>query len=149
MAVSSGVADDLSEITGIARQRIRVIYNPIITPELVAKAKEPLAHPWFNRGEPPMVLAAGRLTKQKDFATLVRAFALARSRCKARLLILVRPIHVFFKAGRGTLFLAPLSMTINVNLGSVTGVDPTVDRQVPLRTSMHGNPPSGHVCHRV
>jgi glycosyltransferase involved in cell wall biosynthesis len=88
VAVSKGVAHDLAQVAGIRQQRIQVIYNPIVTPELQAKAQAPLEHPWFKPGEPPVILAAGRLTAQKDFSTLVRAFALVRQGHAARLLIL-------------------------------------------------------------
>jgi glycosyltransferase involved in cell wall biosynthesis len=69
-------------------EKIKVIYNPVITPELFAKAEEPLDHPWFRPGEPPVVLGVGRLTQAKDFPTLIRAFALVRKERPARLMIL-------------------------------------------------------------
>ncbi len=88
VAVSRGVADDLAQVTGIPRERIRVIYNPVVTPELHAMAQAPLCHPWFGPGEPPVVLAVGRLTAQKDYTTLVQAFARVRRSRMARLMIL-------------------------------------------------------------
>jgi glycosyltransferase involved in cell wall biosynthesis len=88
VAVSKGVADDLAQVTGIPRQRIQVIYNPIVTPDMREKAQAPLKHPWFVPGEPPMLLAVGRLTAQKDFPTLIQAFARVRELRPARLLIL-------------------------------------------------------------
>jgi glycosyltransferase involved in cell wall biosynthesis len=75
---SRGVADDLSQVTGLPRERIKVLYNPVVTPELQKKARMSLNHPWFEDGQLPVILAVGRLTKQKDFPTLIRAFAQAR-----------------------------------------------------------------------
>ncbi len=90
VAVSKGVADDLSQVAGIARDRIQVIYNPIVTPTLQEKARAPLNHPWFINGQVPVVLSVGRLTatNQKDFPTLIEAFAQVRRSRPARLLIL-------------------------------------------------------------
>jgi glycosyltransferase involved in cell wall biosynthesis len=88
VAVSGGVADDLSVATGLPRDRIEVIHNPVITPRLKEMAEERIAHPWFEPGQPPVVLALGRLAPQKDFATLIRAFAQVRQDRSARLLIL-------------------------------------------------------------
>ncbi|MGH7491211.1 MAG: glycosyltransferase [bacterium] len=88
VAVSKGVADDLAAMTGFGRERITVIYNPIVTPELQAHAQAAGPHPWFMSSQPPVVLAAGRLRPQKDFATLIQAFAQVRRNQFARLMIL-------------------------------------------------------------
>jgi glycosyltransferase involved in cell wall biosynthesis len=88
VAVSDGVADDFAAFSGLPRSRIITIYNPIISPELFERAKEPLDHPWFGPGQPPVIVAIGRLTEQKDFPGLIRALALLRERQEARLLIL-------------------------------------------------------------
>jgi len=88
VAVSKGVGDDLARVAGLPRERIQVIYNPVVTPELQEKAQASLEHPWFKPGEPPVLLAAGRLTAQKDFSMLIQAFAQVRQARPARLLIL-------------------------------------------------------------
>jgi glycosyltransferase involved in cell wall biosynthesis len=88
VAVSHGVARDLSETTGFPLSRIRVIYNPVITADLTRAAAHAPGHPWFADGGPPVVLGVGRLTRQKDFESLVRAFAQVRQHRPARLLIL-------------------------------------------------------------
>jgi len=88
VAVSQGVAEDLANITRLPITDIRVIYNPVVMPDFHEKAKEPVDHPWFAQGQPPVLLGAGRLVKQKDFPTLIRAFALVRQRRPARLIIL-------------------------------------------------------------
>ena len=88
IAVSGGVADDLAKITGLSRALIQVIYNPIVSADLLRKAQEPVSHPWFAPGEQPVVLSAGRLNPQKHFATLLRAFAQVRAKRAVRLMIL-------------------------------------------------------------
>ena len=88
VAVSNGVADDLAVHADIPRARINTVYNPVVGPDLGAKAQERLDHPWFAPGEPPVILAAGRLDPQKDFPTLIRAFAQVRQGRPARLMIL-------------------------------------------------------------
>lgn len=88
VAVSKGVADDLAKTTSFPRQLIEVIYNPVVTPKLLTKAQEPVNHPWFNTGELPVILGVGRLTKQKDFSTLIKAFAIVKQNLAARLVIL-------------------------------------------------------------
>jgi glycosyltransferase involved in cell wall biosynthesis len=88
IGVSQGVADDLVQSVGIPQHLVKVIFNPGITPELRKKAQAPLDHPWFQPGEPPIILAVGSLTPQKDFPTLLKAFADQRQARHVRLLIL-------------------------------------------------------------
>lgn len=88
VTVSDGVADDVARFCGIARSRIDVIYNGIITDDLYRRAEEPCHHPWLAAGQPPVVLAAGRLVAVKNYSLLVRAFARLRAERPARLLIL-------------------------------------------------------------
>jgi glycosyltransferase involved in cell wall biosynthesis len=85
---SRGVANDLSQITKLPRSQIQIIYNPVVTSELWEKAKASPNHPWLEIGQPPVILAVGRLTAQKDFPTLIRAFAQIRRSQPVRLLIL-------------------------------------------------------------
>lgn len=87
VAVSRALGDDLAAVTGIPRERIIAIYNPVVGPEIEDLAAEPVEHPWFGPGEPPVVLGVGRLSEQKDFPTLIRAFAKVRARRRARLVI--------------------------------------------------------------
>jgi glycosyltransferase involved in cell wall biosynthesis len=88
IAVSRGVAEDLACLTGMPRERIHTIYNPVVTPELAQKARAPVSHPWLGAAGVPLVLGAGKLKLQKDFPTLIRAFARLRARRPARLVIL-------------------------------------------------------------
>jgi glycosyltransferase involved in cell wall biosynthesis len=85
---SRDVSEDLENFARLPRNRVVSIGNPVLTPELLQRMDEPLAHPWFAPGSPPVVLAVARLAVQKDFPTLIRAFAKLRAERPARLLIL-------------------------------------------------------------
>jgi len=107
VAVSKGVAEDLARTAHIQRDRIRVIYNPAVPANLDEQVSKPLIHPWFAEGQPPVILAVGRLTSQKDYPTLLRAFAFLRAQRLVRMVIL----------GDGKLFaeLNALSAQLGIN----------------------------------
>jgi glycosyltransferase involved in cell wall biosynthesis len=88
VAISEEMAVNLSKWLGISGDRIRIILNPIITDQLATLAAEKPNHAWLQKGEPPVVLAVGRLEKQKDYPTLVKAFSEVVSNVPAKLLIL-------------------------------------------------------------
>lgn len=88
VACSEGMADDLAPLVGVPRAGIRVIPNSTVGPDLPLLAQEPVAHPWFAQGAPPVVLAVGRLAGQKNFGLLLDAFALLRRERDARLVVL-------------------------------------------------------------
>lgn len=86
--VSEGNAQALLGMGRLPKDRVHVIPNPIMRPEIGRLAKEPLDHPWFVPGEAPVILAVGRLHEQKDFPTLIKAFSILRRRHFVRLMIL-------------------------------------------------------------
>jgi glycosyltransferase involved in cell wall biosynthesis len=88
VAVSRDAADDFARSARLPRERVQVIYNPVIMPGMQTRAREAPDHPWLAPGEPPVILGVGRLTRQKDFPTLLRAFAGLRRQRPARLIIL-------------------------------------------------------------
>ena len=87
-SVARGTADDLVSTAGVSPNLIEVVHNPIVTTELRELVAEPLGHPWFGPGQVPVVLGVGRLAPQKDFGTLIRAFARVIVRRPCRLMIL-------------------------------------------------------------
>lgn len=89
VAIASDMASDLARTARISPDRITTIaVNPVVTPALLAAAEQAPRHPWLNDDGPPVILGVGRLTRQKDFATLIAAFAAVRARRRCRLLVI-------------------------------------------------------------
>ncbi|MGB9794641.1 glycosyltransferase [Caldisericum exile] len=88
VAVSEGVKEDLTSFLKIPKDKVKVIYNPVISSDIFEKAKEPVDHPWFTSGEYPIIIGVGRLNREKDFQTLIKAFSFIRKEVDARLVIL-------------------------------------------------------------
>ncbi len=89
VAVSPGVADDLLAVCRLAPSTVHVLNNPVVTPQLEARRSEPVEHPWLRDRTAPVALAVGRLTEQKDFRTLLEAFALVLQRQPAARLVIL------------------------------------------------------------
>jgi glycosyltransferase involved in cell wall biosynthesis len=88
VAVSFGVAQDLARQLVLAPGRLVTIYNPVVDTQLMVQSEGQALHPWLVAGGVPVVLAAGRLIAQKDFGTLIAAFARLRQERSVRLIII-------------------------------------------------------------
>ena len=88
VAVSEAVAEDLASFLKMPLSKINVIYNPAIMPTFAQLVKEPVTHPWLAQKTLPVVVAAGRLVKEKNFDQLIRVFAMVRRAVESRLIIL-------------------------------------------------------------
>jgi glycosyltransferase involved in cell wall biosynthesis len=88
VAVSKGVADDLAIRAHVPRERIKVIYNPALNGALFEKARLAAKHSWFAPNQPPVILGVGRLSIEKGFDVLIRAFAQVRQQRHVKLVIL-------------------------------------------------------------
>ncbi len=84
VALSEGVRGELVEDCRLELERVVTIHNPVDVDDFQKRARGS-ARPW--PGEGPMVVAAGRLVRQKGFDILLRAFAQLRTK-DARLAIL-------------------------------------------------------------
>lgn len=87
-AVSKGVATDLLQFARVKPQNVQVIYNPAFSDEVIDRSRELLNHPWFAEGEPPVILAVGRLHHQKGFDVLLDAFSAVLAETPCRLIVL-------------------------------------------------------------
>lgn len=89
VAVSQGVARDLAGLLGQPEDFVSVASNPVVSPELYAAAGAEVSHPWLkNERQIPVVIGVGRLCAEKDFATLIKAFAQVSRMVECRLVIL-------------------------------------------------------------
>ncbi|WP_198265523.1 glycosyltransferase [sulfur-oxidizing endosymbiont of Gigantopelta aegis] len=88
VAVSDGVKNDLSDIASIENKKITTIFNPVITPEILEKMRLPAEHSWLNSKKDYKLLAVGRLSKQKDFITLIKAISILKNEIPIKLIIL-------------------------------------------------------------
>ncbi|WP_295590854.1 glycosyltransferase [uncultured Lamprocystis sp.] len=88
IALSSYMAAELEVRLGLAPERVVCIPNPVDVHLVWAGARQPLVHPWLDTPNLRVVIAAGRLIRQKDHATLLRAFALLPTDAPARLLVI-------------------------------------------------------------
>jgi glycosyltransferase involved in cell wall biosynthesis len=88
VAVSQGVAIDLNEQLNLPKNKVAVVYNPIVDAELLELSRQPVDHPFLAADAPPVFLAVGRMTEPKDFATVLKAFAFVRKQRPCRLIVL-------------------------------------------------------------
>ena len=88
LAVSRGAAEDLESFAGLPVGAVGVQFNPVVATTPPAVLPEPaLDAVWLHRDH-RRVIAVGSFKAEKDFPTLLRAFARLREQVKARLLIL-------------------------------------------------------------
>ncbi|MFC1465575.1 MAG: glycosyltransferase [Candidatus Brachytrichaceae bacterium NZ_4S206] len=89
VAVSQAMAEDLRNALGLPTEKVVTIHNPVDLDALQDAAKMPVDHRWLsNNADLPVILGVGRLEAQKDFATLLRAFAIVKAQRDCRLIIL-------------------------------------------------------------
>ncbi len=72
---------------GLPPDRLDTIYNPVAVEKLQLAATVAPTHEWIKNRKTAVIVGAGRLTPQKDFETLLRAFAIFARQSDARLVI--------------------------------------------------------------
>lgn len=89
IGVSHGVSRYVEARFKVPAAKLHTIYNPIVDSGLLAKAQAVPEHTWLQDASPevPVLLAVGRLLAQKDFGTLLRAFAEVQQVRRCRLII--------------------------------------------------------------
>lgn len=87
VAVSKGVADDFLRRFNIETKRVKVIYNPTYNPEQYINSDTPTKLKEFSDNK-PIIIGVGRLTEQKNFELLIKAFSKVEKKIDSRLVIL-------------------------------------------------------------
>lgn len=89
VGISNGVSYEAHRWLGVSVQNLRTINNPVPAAKIQDMARGDMAHPWFESGEPPVIISVGNEAPGfKDYFTIVEAFGLARRAIEARLLIM-------------------------------------------------------------
>jgi glycosyltransferase involved in cell wall biosynthesis len=90
VAVSRGVRDDFAPMFGASvRKKFSVIYNPVLRDDWPSLAQAPIDDPWFRDGtDRPIILSVARLSSEKNFPMLIRAFSRLRAAEEVRLAII-------------------------------------------------------------
>ena len=86
VAVSHASADDLVQYGVVPAEKVRVIYNPVLSKRIFELQKMLPILDWLQNKHAPVILAAGRLAPEKDYPTLLHAFSFLDN--KVRLVIM-------------------------------------------------------------
>ncbi len=86
--VSQGAAENFSANFPSLKEKISVIPNPVFSDDILKLKEEEVNHPFFHLKKIPIVLAAGRLSPEKNYKYLLLAFSYVLKKCEARLIIL-------------------------------------------------------------
>lgn len=86
IAVSKAVGDDLADNFAVERHRLRVVPNPVDLKQIADLTGAEVPEDIFSDGV-PVILAVGRLSREKGHDLLLHAFARARASFAVRLVI--------------------------------------------------------------
>jgi glycosyltransferase involved in cell wall biosynthesis len=74
VAVSDGVADDVTRYASIRHEKIKKVHNPVIHQDIIGCEYEMPNHEWLKDEELPVIISGGRHVPQKNFHLLIGTF---------------------------------------------------------------------------
>jgi glycosyltransferase involved in cell wall biosynthesis len=90
VTTSKGIADDLVDRFGVARDRVTVVHNPVDLDAIARATGEGLDPAHAAQWSRPAIVAVGRLAEAKNYPLLLEALAIVRRTIPARLFIVGR-----------------------------------------------------------
>ncbi|MBF0309710.1 MAG: glycosyltransferase [Magnetococcales bacterium] len=88
LAISDLIVDELQAGRAKPLKNVVVLPNPVDLERIRRLGQEPPHHPWLGDGDSlPVIMGMGRLAPEKDFATLIRAFARLQDSVPSRLIL--------------------------------------------------------------
>ncbi|MEZ9036658.1 glycosyltransferase [Vibrio cyclitrophicus] len=107
VSVSDGVHNDMVNFYQLPREKCLRIYNPINLNKIYCETKKSKDHKWFGKYQ--LILGVGRLSKQKDFGTLIKAYSLLSDDLKKNTKVII--------VGKGPEYikLRELALSLNVD----------------------------------
>lgn len=88
LCVSTSVRDDLVRVTGLKYSKVVVAPNIFDLENIRKLARTDRSLPSYLLGDKKVILSVGRLSRQKDHETLIKAFASVKTKMDAMLVIL-------------------------------------------------------------
>lgn len=87
ITLTESTKNDMQEKLKLPREKYMVLANPVIDASMDALQEEQITDKFYETDE-KIILGVGRLTRQKDFKTLMKAFSKVKERVPSRLVIL-------------------------------------------------------------
>lgn len=88
VCVSDGVAESVRRLLNVPESKVCVIYNPVVHQGILTSANQSINLPFTLAENELLIIGVGRLTPQKNFENLIRAFSVLKKIKPAKLVIL-------------------------------------------------------------